>query len=159
LLASSVVSPARRAGIDLMRSRSSPLADNSRKRSSMSKNPAIRPAMSALPFEDHGLNQASADSAIVFGGVQLALLSHSLLNSRERKVFQKDFCHHSLGVSPAHFIALLESIRYTRLYTIGFGLRETPPRAGVRFRRKRPRGWKKPATSCAPSWRSRKKAA
>src|ERR1700756_2220915 len=54
----------------LMRSRSSPLADNSRKRSSMSKNPAIRPAMSALPFEDHGLNQASTDSAIVFGGVQ-----------------------------------------------------------------------------------------
>jgi hypothetical protein len=27
----------------------------------------------------------------------VALLSHSLLNSRERKVFQKDFCHHSLG--------------------------------------------------------------
>src|ERR1700756_5530754 len=60
----------------LMRSRSSPLADNSRKRSSMSKTPAIRPAMPALPFEDHGLNQASTDSAIVFGGVQLPYFSH-----------------------------------------------------------------------------------
>src|SRR6266576_721740 len=54
-----------------MHSRSSPLADSSRKRSSMSKNPGIHPTMSALRFRDNGLNQGAADSATVFGGVQL----------------------------------------------------------------------------------------
>ena len=43
----------------------------SRKRSSMSKNPGIHPTMSALRFRDNGLNQGAADSATVFGGVQV----------------------------------------------------------------------------------------
>src|SRR3954454_13653460 len=55
----------------LTRSRSSPLAESSRNRSSTSKNPGIRFVMSAPQSRPHAVNPLVTDSARVFGGAQL----------------------------------------------------------------------------------------